>query len=71
MDKFNDDFKLLLVTLKRKHPTLRHDYLRLVYLIVVTVGDELWQIVDISSARKTRPAWAGFKTAEEGRTKIM
>ncbi len=20
---------------------------------------------------KTRPAWAGFKTAEEGRTKIM
>jgi len=22
-------------------------------------------------ANKTRPAWAGFKTAEEGRTKIM
>jgi hypothetical protein len=21
--------------------------------------------------KKTRPAWAGFKTAEEGRTKIM
>ncbi len=52
MDKFNDDYKLLLFTLKRKHPTLTHDYLRLVYLIVVTVGDELWQIVDISSAKK-------------------
>ena len=23
------------------------------------------------SIRRTRPAWAGFKTAEEGRTKIM
>jgi hypothetical protein len=52
MDKFNDDYKLLLFTLKRKHPTLTRDYLRLVYLIVVTVGDELWQIVDISSAKK-------------------
>jgi len=52
MDKFNDDYKLLLFTLERKHPTLTRDYLRLVYLIVVTVRDKLWQIVDISCARK-------------------
>ncbi len=24
-----------------------------------------------TTTNKTRPAWAGFKTAEEGRTKIM
>ncbi len=41
MDKFNDDYKLLLFTLERKNPTLTRDYLRLVYLIVVTVRDEL------------------------------
>ncbi len=41
MDKFNDDYKLLLFTLERKHPTLTRDYLRLVYLIVVTVRDKL------------------------------
>ncbi len=26
---------------------------------------------DREGERETRPAWAGFKTAEEGRTKIM
>jgi hypothetical protein len=30
-----------------------------------------FRIVTASIPIKTRPAWAGFKTAEEGRTKIM
>jgi hypothetical protein len=29
------------------------------------------QIQSILTLWQTRPAWAGFKTAEEGRTKIM
>ncbi len=29
------------------------------------------QLLTQLTINKTRPAWAGFKTAEEGRTKIM
>jgi hypothetical protein len=35
-------------------------------VVVVTTGPG-----STSELKKTRPAWAGFKTAEEGRTKIM
>ena len=31
----------------------------------------LKNVLNMSKTCLTRPAWAGFKTAEEGRTKIM
>ncbi len=41
-------------------------------LIPLCLSDSLSTFVECCKLqRRTRPAWAGFKTAEEGRTKIM
>ncbi len=59
------------------HPTYLNDIINLEFCYQLDIFSafqhrkrKLDDIKNLTEA-KTRPAWAGFKTAEEGRTKIM
>jgi hypothetical protein len=40
-------------------------------MCVMSLQMVLLLFMSVTFRKETRPAWAGFKTAEEGRTKIM
>jgi hypothetical protein len=48
-----------------------HAYLNSNTVIILKLTEILYLTQYFWSLSLTRPAWAGFKTAEEGRTKIL